>query len=579
MKRCVVCNKILTNNNLKCTSCGGDLTKIPDVEDDVPNSSNTQYEQKVDIKEDKKDVLNGSNVQYEQKVDVKKEADIKNEVGKNTDRYKKFIIALAAFEIVALVIILIVIMNKKDDTNMEEVVAEIETEEATTEEPTELETTEEATLEEPTEETTPEATLAAEMEAPSTDGWDESKKIYAYSWDEDFMNRMEIVLAHYPEYRDYVEFVYYDLGGTSDEYMTIIDECLTQGEENNYPSLFAADENIAKYWSEDDTKTANLFDLGLTAETFANSYDFAMQYSTYNGQLKCATWQICPGSVFYRRDIAMEVLGTDNPDDVQAALEDWDTFLALAETMKEAGYKIVSSPEDVRHAILDAPYQTWVTETTDGPVLTLDATVYQYLELGKLIYDCDYTDNTYMWDDTWVENMKYDAKVFCYFGCPWFIDIMTGCGATYGNWGAVVGPASYHWGGTYVCVGKDTNNPELCAFLVYALTCDTEVMIDITNQTGDCVNNKEANSRLINGELSADNDASLFLCGQNPIEVWAEAAEGLDLSNVTYQDFAIKEYIDNAARFYNEGEYASIDEAVKYIQDIVSTELGMSTFE
>jgi hypothetical protein len=153
---------------------------------------------------------------------------------------------------------------------------------------------------------------------------------------------------------------------------------------------------------------------------------------------------------------------------------------------------------------------------------------------------------------------------------------MQGNGATDGNWGAVVGPTSYHWGGTYVTVGKDTNNPELCAFLLYELTCDPDIAVAITNQTGDCVNNKEANDRLVNGELADDNAAAAFLGGQNPVEVWAAAAEGLDLSNVTYNDATIKGFIDDASTAYNAGTYATADEAIAYIQDQAASVLGIS---
>ena len=62
--------------------------------------------------------------------------------------------------------------------------------------------------------------------APSTDGWDDSKKIYAYSWDDDFSNKLGYVLDKYPEYKDYVEFVTLGVGGTTDEYKTGIDEAL-----------------------------------------------------------------------------------------------------------------------------------------------------------------------------------------------------------------------------------------------------------------------------------------------------------------------------------------------------------------
>ena len=200
--------------------------------------------------------------------------------------------------------------------------------------------TTEAASDDATEATEADASATGAIAAPSTDGWDDSKKIYAYSWDEDFSKKMNVVLDKFPEYKDYVEFVTLGVGGTSDEYKTAIDTALTSGDK--YPSLIPADNDVAKYWSEDDTKTANLTDLGFTDDVMANSYDFAKQYGTYNGELKAVTWQATAGSVFYRRDIAKEVLGSDDPETVQAALADWDKFFETADKLKNAGYKIVS---------------------------------------------------------------------------------------------------------------------------------------------------------------------------------------------------------------------------------------------
>lgn len=415
---------------------------------------------------------------------------------------------------------------------------------------------------------------AAAIEAPSTDGWDDSKKIYVYSWDDDFQKKLNVVLDNYPEYKDYVEYVTLGVSGTGDEYKTAIDTALTSGDK--YPTLIPADNDVAKYWSEDDSKTANLYDLGFTDEMLVNAYDFAKQYGTTNGALKCVTWQATAGSVFYRRDIAKEVLGSDDPETVQAAISDWDKFFETADKLKEAGYKIVSGPSDVKYAIWDTQSQPWVTDDGTKETLTLDGAVNEYLETGKRLYDGEYTNNTSLWDSSWQADMSSDSKVFCYFGCPWFIGSMQTAGATDGDWGAVVGPTSYHWGGTYVCVGKDTNNPELAAFLLYELTCDPEIGVQITNKTGDCVNNKAANERLINGELAEDNAAAKFLGGQNPIEVWAAAAEGINLSNLTYQDASIKAFIDEAATAYNSGTYATVDDAVKYVQDKCASEIGIS---
>lgn len=447
------------------------------------------------------------------------------------------------------------------------------TTEAKTEAKTEATEATDAASDDATEATEADASATGAIAAPSTDGWDDSKKIYAYSWDEDFSKKMNVVLDKFPEYKDYVEFVTLGVGGTSDEYKTAIDTALKSGDK--YPSLIPADNDVAKYWSETDA-TANLTDLGFTDDVMANSYDFAKQYGTKDGQLKCVTWQATAGSVFYRRDIAKEVLGSDDPETVQAALADWDKFFETADKLKDAGYKIVSGPSDVKYAIWDTQSQPWVTDDGSSEKLTLDGAVTEYLETGKKIYDGGYSNNTALWDSSWAADMTNDSKVFCYFGCPWFIGSMQGNGAVDGNWGAVTGPTSYHWGGTYVMVGKDTPNPELCAFLLYELTCDPDVGVEITNKTGDCVNNKAANERLINGELSSGNAAQKFLGGQNPIEVWAAAAEGINLSNVTYNDASIKGFIDEAATAYNSGTYTSVDDAVKYIEDKCASELGIS---
>lgn len=419
-----------------------------------------------------------------------------------------------------------------------------------------------------------EPAVSTGMEAPDPSGWDESKKIYLYSWDDDFKKKMDIVMEAHPEYNDYVEHVILGVSGTGDEYKTAIDTALTSGDK--YPSMIPADNDVAKYWSEDDTKTANLYDLGFTDDMLSNAYDCAIQYGTYNGQLKCVTWQSTAGSVFYRRDIAKEVLGTDDPAEVQKAMSDWDKFFETADKMKEAGYKMVSGPTDVKYAIWDTQSQPWVTDDGSKETLTLDKAVTEYLETGKKIYDGDYSNNTSMWDGGWASDMTNDGKVFCFFGCPWFIGSMQTNGAVDGNWGAVTGPTSYHWGGTYVSVGKDTPNPELVAYLLYELTCNPDIGVNITNKTGDCVNNKEANARLINGELAADNAAAKFLGGQNPIEVWAASAEGINLSNLTYQDASIKAFIDEAATAYNSGELATVEDAVKYVEDKCATELGIS---
>ena len=411
---------------------------------------------------------------------------------------------------------------------------------------------------------------------PDTSEWTEDNKIYAYSWDDDFQKKLNVVLDAYPEIADYVEYI--NLGVPSEDSLELIDTALESGDK--YPSLIPADIGSAKYYVEDDEKTLDLYSIGFTDDMFADTYNYATDYAKFGDELKAVTWQSTAGSVFYRRDIANEVFGTDDPEEIQAKLADWDTFFATADELKEAGYKIVSGPKDVYYAIINAHTEPWVTVAEDGSeTLTLDDSVAQYIETAKKLYDGDYTNNTNMWDGDWANSMTDDGDVFCYFCCPWMIGVMQGNGATDGNWGAVVGPQPYYWGGTYVSVGKDTNNPELCAFILSELSCDPDMGVAITNVTGDAVSNRAANEALVNGAIAEDNNGVKFLGGQNPYATWADAAEGIEQGAVTYADKYLEQYISEAADGYNAGTYASVDEAIAYVEDQAAAQLGIPVAE
>ena len=447
--------------------------------------------------------------------------------------------------------------------------AETTTEEATTEE-----ATEEVAEEEEAEPETTEVTEAATMEAPSTDGWDESKKIYTYSWNDEFGSRLDLVLDKYPEYKDYVEHVNLGVSGTDGTYQTAVETAIETGDAK-YPSLIAADNDVAKNFTESDY-TMNLADAGLTDDMYANAYNYTVQYGTVDGNLKAVTWQAAVGNFTYRADIAEEVLGTSEPDEVQEYVKDWDTFFDTADKMKEAGYAMLSGPDDIKYAIWDQQTQPWVTVDADGnETLTLDDCVSDYFEKAKQLYDGGYTDQTSMWSDAWSAN--FEGDVFGYFGCTWFVywSIATtedSATSTYGDWRVCQGPVGYHWGGTYVCIGADTPNPELAAFLLYELCCDSDMMASIEEETKDFVNNKEAVAKVIaDGEGASD-----ILGGQNPVETWAQAALDIDLSNSTYMDANLKAIMDKASEGYNAG---TIDDPVQYVKDEVASTYDYITVE
>lgn len=422
--------------------------------------------------------------------------------------------------------------------------------------------------------------------APATDGWDASKKIYAYSWDDDFGKKLNVVLDKYPQYKDYVEYVNLGMSGTDGKYQDAVDTAFTSGDK--YPSLIPADNDVALWWAEDDDKTLDLGSIGLTSDLMGDAYQFSIDYGTCNGKLKAVTWQGTPGSFTYRRDIAQEVFGVSEPADVQALVKDWDTFFDTAAKLKEKGYYIVSGPDDIKYPVFDGQSSAWVTVKDGAEYLTLDDSVNKYLEYSLKLYNEGLTNNTTAWSGEWFANMQGTGKVFGYFGTTWFMSQIygqshEGDNPSFGQWGAVTGPCAYHWGGTYVMVGKDTPNPELCAFLLYEMTCNAETMYDITVNTGDFVNNKTANANLVAAGdsvtlyLDGDKKDSItdLLGGQNPIQAWADAAPSISLKNLTYQDAKIKTVIDKAATSLWNGEYASVDDAIAFVKTEVQTQTGL----
>lgn len=416
-------------------------------------------------------------------------------------------------------------------------------------------------------EDTNETTDAATMEAPSADGWDDSKKIYVYLWDADGEGKVEETKAHMGDLANYVEVVNLNVGGQTPEYITGVNTALDGTDK--YPSVILADEGIAKQWSESD-KTADLASIGITPEMYANAYSYTVTYGNYNGAQKALSWQATPGCFIYRADIAAEVLGTDDPAEVGAKISTWDDFMAVAEQMKAAGYKMVSGTNEIKYPVLNQRKNPWVAVAEDGTeTLQLEDTLVSYIEKAKVLYDNDYTNKANQWEADWSGAMA-EGNVFGYFGCTWFIGSMEGnCpadAANFGQWRTTTGPESYYWGGTYLMAGANTPNPELTAYFIYMMCCDETTMYDIAKNKGDFVNNKAVNEKLIADGVGARD----ILGGQNPVETFAEAAVSINVQS-TYVDGNILTFVDDAAKAYFAGDYATTDECIQYIKDQVKT--------
>ena len=275
------------------------------------------------------------------------------------------------------------------------------------------------------------------------------------------------------------------------------------------------------------------------------------------GDLRGVSWQGCPGVLIYNDAIAKQVLGSDDPDTVQKSVADWDTFYKTADTMKAAGYKMTATSNDTYRVYDDNKKSAWV----DNGKISIPKSDLDWVDKTKTMVDKGECTTDDLWSDGWSAGFKAPGDTFCYFGPAWLINFSMGNApdsdkgddgsiAYQGGWRACAGPQSFNWGGTWICAAKGTDNKTLVADIMKKLTCDKDIMLDITKKDSDFVNNKPAME-----EAAKSGEGFKVLGGQNPLPLFTKNAEKVDF---TYVDGiytqGITEEFQNAMKDYFTGK-------------------------
>lgn len=396
----------------------------------------------------------------------------------------------------------------------------------------------------------------------------EGKVLNIYCWNEEFKSRLT---DHYPGYEEVdgttgkigdVTVVWNITPSDDNAYQNNLDATLknqSTADADDKIDIFLVEADYAlKY--VDTEYTMAVSDLGITDADLANQYQYTKDIVTdSDGVLKGVSWQGCPGVLFYNREVALEVLGTDDPEAVQEYVKDWDTFVATAATMKEAGYYMVSSVNDTYRVYSNNVTSKWVV---DGKI-NIDDNIMNWVEDSKAMVDAGYTGTSELWSDDWSAGFYPEGKVFCYFGPAWLINFcmaadVEGSVGYDGNWGAAEGPQGFYWGGTWICAATGTDNEELVKDIMLKLTCDEEIMTEIVEDDDDFVNNKPAMEAM----AASTTYSSAILGGQNPLAMYCAGAEKIDLSNTSAYDQGCNEEFQAAMKNYFEGN-ATLDDALE----------------
>ena len=396
---------------------------------------------------------------------------------------------------------------------------------------------------------------------------DEGKVLNIYCWNEEFKSRVK---DHYPGYEE-VDATHGKIGDVS------VVWSITPSDDNAYQNNLdaklleqenaAADDKIDLFLIEadyalkyvDTEYTMPINELGITDADLADQYQYTKDVVTdSNGVLKGISWQAAPGVLFYSREVAKEVLGTDDPAVVQTYVSDWDKFVETAGTMKDAGYYMTSSVMDSYRVYSNNVTSKWVV---DGKI-NIDENIMKWVEDSKKMYDAGQTGTHAMWSDDWSKGFYPEGKVFSYFGPAWLINFcmaadVEGSIGNQGGWAATEGPQGFFWGGTWICAATGTDNASLVKDIMLQLTTNEEIMKDIVVADDDFANNKN----VMNAMAEDTSYSSKVLGGQNPLAMYAAGVESIDLSNLSNYDSGCNAEFQSAVTNYFEGN-ATLEEAL-----------------
>ncbi|REK71208.1 ABC transporter substrate-binding protein [Paenibacillus paeoniae] len=166
--------------------------------------------------------------------------------------------------------------------------------------------------------------------------------------------------------------------------------------------------------------------------------------------------------IAYKRDLAREYFGTDDPKELEAIFSNWDVFVEKGkEVYEKSGGKVtlMSGLYEEGFRLLSGSYtEPWVV---DGK-LNIESTFKPVYELMEKMTKNNMFGKLDTWSASWNASFANNNVIF-YATPTWFVPhgIKPNDPDSEGRYGLMRAPVSYQWGGTGMSIPKDAKNKEL----------------------------------------------------------------------------------------------------------------------
>lgn len=406
-----------------------------------------------------------------------------------------------------------------------------------------------------------------------------------------FTNEVPDMVAKYielnPDFGNEYTVVCKIIPTTTDEYQPALEDALINGG-SDAPDIYAVEAGFATKFTQGEFSgyAAPYEDLGIDIDAAIEEADIA-QYTidvgtNSNGDIVALAYQSTGGAMIYRRSIAKEVFGTDEPEEISEIVGggsgSWDAFWDAAAVCADNGVAMVSGDGDIWKAV-EGSTDSWIKNGS----LNMDSGRFDFFDMSYELTANGWSNGTQDWTEAWYADMAGNGErpVFCYFGPAWLLNyvLALNCGDTYGDWAVCTPPVGFCWGGTWLLANADTDQPEGVAELLYWITLDcTEDGLQYL-WANNLFYDYGCSDTVASAAVMAMSDGtSDLLGGQNMFGVYIEANEYATGDNMTEYDTQIsslfRSAVDNYVDPYGD-YYGDLDAAIAAFESDVEYNIGI----
>jgi len=184
-----------------------------------------------------------------------------------------------------------------------------------------------------------------------------------------------------------------------------------------------------------------------------------------------------PAGLAYRRDLAKEYFGTDDPAELEKKIPDWKTFIEEGKKVKEkSNGKVFMLPGmgDIQQIISDQDSTPWI----NGNTVQVTKSLKRSLDLVAQFRDAGIVDKLEAWSPAWYASYGEGKHIFA--GCAtwssqFVIQPNDKAGKGAGHWGLMNIPeGNISWGGTTLGISKNCKNKDVAWEFVKFATLSNE---------------------------------------------------------------------------------------------------------